>query len=332
MSVGAWNLLEYNSADVQGGAVFNDGGYVDATNTSFRFNAALDGNGGAIRSAGNGTLSIFRSEFLRNRAAIGYGGAISDIGTGQLWVTQSQFSQNYATHGGAIHAASLPWSATVVATIDAVTFDWNKATGYGGAIYYEPADGELTIVNSTFSQNSGDVGGALYNSRLNPFGIGRIEVASSTFYKNAALDGATIYNGRPLEINNSIVTDSNDLTVGDVDNACRPVEPITGTGNLIGIAPRLGSGGLVDVSCNSSATFSGGYVTSFDTSLGSHGGPEVGAFNAPMKTHALFAGSNAIDFAGATCLAPDGSPLSVDQQGDPRPQGAACDAGAVEQR
>jgi predicted outer membrane repeat protein len=315
-----------DSADNHGGAVFNDGGDVSATITSFRFNAALDGDGGAIRNTGNGTLSITRSEFFRNRAAISHGGAIADIGTGQFSVTQSQFSQNYAKNGGAIHAASLGLG-TVVTTIDSVTFDWNKANRNGGAIYYEPADGQLTIVNSTFSQNYGDVGGALYNSRLNPNGIGRIEVASSTFYKNAALDGATIYNGRPLEMNNSIVTDRNDLTVGDVDNACRAVEQITGTGNLIGIA----SGGLVDISCGSSGSLNSGYVTRFDTTLGSNGGPTVGAFVAPMRTHALFANSNAVDFPGATCLAPDGSSLLFDQRGEDRTQGAGCDVGAVEQ-
>ena len=196
LSMGAWSLLEYNSADVHGGAVFNDGGDVIVDLTSFRLNAALDGSGGAIRNIGNGTLFITKSEFFRNRAAIGRGGAIADIGTGQFSVRESQFSQNYATDGGAIHAASIPWSGTVFTTIDAVTFDWNKAHGNGGAIYYEPTDGELTMVNSTFSQNTADVGGALFNSRLNP-NLARIEVTNSTFYKNAALDGAAIYNGRP---------------------------------------------------------------------------------------------------------------------------------------
>ena len=321
LSAGAWSILEYNSAEVHGGAVFNDGGDVSANLISFRLNAALDGSGGAIRNTGNGTLSITRSEFFRNRAAIGQGGAIADIGTGEFSIKESQFSQNYATDGGAIHAAS-PGLGTVVTTIDSVTFDWNKANRNGGAIYYEPVDGQLTIVNSTFSQNSGDVGGALYNSRLNPNGIGRIEVTNSTFYKNAALDGATIYNGRPLTMNNSIVTDSNDLTVGDVDNACRAVELITGAGNLIGIA----SGGLVDISCDSGGSLSSGFVTGFDTTLGSNGGHDLGAFVAPMKTHALLPNSNAIDLPSATCL------VSFDQRGERRPPVAGCDAGAVEQR
>src|SRR5262249_44815109 len=116
----------------------------------------------------------------------------------------------------------------------------------------------------------------------------------------------------------------NDLTPGDVDYACRAVEPITGTGNLIGF------GGLVDPSCGSIGTFSSDYVKSFDTTLKDNGGHEGGAFSAIPKTHALPAGSNAIDLAGAFCLGPDGSPLSEDQRGDYRPKGAGCDAGAFE--
>jgi hypothetical protein len=48
-------------------------------------------------------------------------------------------------------------------------------------------------------------------------------------------------------------------------------------------------------------------------------------------THALFAGSPAIDHVpAADCSLSSGAPLTDDQRGQPRPQGAACDAGAFE--
>jgi predicted outer membrane repeat protein len=331
------SILDGNLAGVDGGAVFNAGGDVSATLASFIDNEAGDGSGGATRNTGNGTLSITQSEFLRNLAAIG-GGAISDIGTGQFSITHSQFIENSATRGGALHAFSVAGPATVVTAIDAVTFVGNSAGEIGGAIYYEPADGLLTIVNSTFSSNDADIGGAIYNSSLDPNRIGRVEIASATFFGNAALDGPAIYNGRPLVLNNSIVTNSDDLTAGDVDNACSNFDSITGSGNRIGIEAVA----LDDRSCNSSALFNAGYVTRFNATLQGNGGLALGANNAPTLTHALIAGSNAIDsIPSFSCLAPDGLPLSLDQRTAVRPReaglpsgdaSARCDIGAVEQR
>ena len=323
LSTGSLSVLQNNHADIDGGAVYNDGGDVSTTLASFMDNHAGDGSGGAIMNTGDGTLSITQSEFTRNHAAIRNGGAIADIGTGPFSVTKSQFLDNSATNGGAIHVASIPWSSTVVRAIDSVTFAGNSTVGHGGAIYYEPEDGQLTIVNSTLSRNSGDRGGAIYNSGLAPGSIGSVELVSTTFYGNAAREGAAIYNARSLEMNYSIITGSTDLN-GVRADSCSNVDSITGTGNLIGTAP------IDDPSCNSTGTVSAGQVTFFNTTLWTNGGPIVGAFNATIKTHALNPGSNAIDsIPSATCL------VSVDQRGVERPRKTGqpkCDAGAVEQR
>jgi hypothetical protein len=51
----------------------------------------------------------------------------------------------------------------------------------------------------------------------------------------------------------------------------------------------------------------------------------------PTETHALGAGSVAIDaIPEADCVDADGEALTTDQRGVTRPQGDACDVGAVE--
>ena len=51
----------------------------------------------------------------------------------------------------------------------------------------------------------------------------------------------------------------------------------------------------------------------------------------PTMTHALGPGSVAIDHIPAVdCVDADGAPLTTDQRGVTRPQGDACDVGAVE--
>jgi predicted outer membrane repeat protein len=336
LDVGLSSVFDFNIAG-GGGAVFNAGGDVTSTLASFISNTA-DGSGGAIKNTGDGTLTITQSDFISNSAADG--GAIADIGTGQVSVTHSHFSTNSAgSRGGAILALSAQGLSPVATALDAVTFAGNSAGSSGGAIHYEPADGQLTIVNSTFSRNvSSADGGAIVNST----GNGPIELASTTFFGNAAQRGAAIYNLRPLEMNNSIVTDSRDLNNALVD-ACANLGSITGTGNLIGTEAV----GLNDLSCNPSAIFSKGFATGVDPRLRDNVGLTLGAFGAPTLTHALFTpsgafpGSNAIDsIASTSCLAPDGSSLLFDQRNARRPRqaglptgaSARCDAGAVEQK
>ncbi len=51
-------------------------------------------------------------------------------------------------------------------------------------------------------------------------------------------------------------------------------------------------------------------------------------------THALLAGSNAIDGGDPDfgCIGPDALPFATDQRGAPRVVGARCDVGAFEYR
>ena len=208
------NLTITNApASASGGAVFNNHGILNVTNSTFSFNGHSSfgaGLGGAIYNIGtlNGTDSTFfangndpqrggsggaiyggginltRCTFLGNHSR--NGGAI--FGGGGV-ITDSSFSGNYAAYGGAISGSG--------GEIRSTHFDGNSATvnsnSIGGAIVNSA---QLSVVSSTFSNNgvggfSGSppnhAGGAVYNS-------GTLTVADSTFSNNGVGLGGAIYN------------------------------------------------------------------------------------------------------------------------------------------
>ncbi|MGE0679484.1 MAG: choice-of-anchor Q domain-containing protein [Candidatus Binatia bacterium] len=320
-----------NSATQEGGVLFNaptgmSPSLTTITGSDFTNNSAAL-FGGAV-SNDNGALSIGLSLFVNNSATNGGGGALKNSNSGSYSITQSIFEGNSAYLGGAI--ADQTTAATMILNrISASTFSDNTASNVGGALYYWDWNGRMMIVNSTFSRNTADgEGGAIYNGLS---GNSSMAITNATFFGNAAEDGATIYNETVLELNNSIITDSDDLTPGDPDAACSSVGvPLTGQGNLVGIESAI----LFDTSCITSTTanpaFNAGWVTGFDANLQDNGGP--------TDTHQLFTGSNAIDKLVGCSVDHDNDPatlevtLATDQRGYARPLGGGCDVGAVEQQ
>jgi CSLREA domain-containing protein len=167
--------------------------------------------------------------------------------------------------------------------------DGTLASGSGGAIINI---GTVMVLNSTFSGNSASLGGGAIDN------IGTLEVTNSTFSGNSsATNGGGISNG-----------DGDTATLSNTIMANSP-----SGGNCAGTITD-GGGNLEwpDASC--------GFATpSADPNLGplqDNGGP--------TQTHALLAGSAAID-AAVSC-----PPPTTDQRGVSRPQGSACDIGAYE--
>ena len=239
--------------------------------------------GGAIWNNG-GTLNIYNSVFSANRSR--RGGAIENTGT--LYITESTFISNMVGTdqvGGAIYNYNLTQSAL----IEKSTFS-NNSANYGGAIWNVGTGGDLTITNCTFSGNTaGNYGGALVNN-------GTAILTNNTFSENSALSGAGIYiaAGKDLSLKNTIIANS---TGDDCTNF--------GT-----ISPNLSN--LIETG-DCSPDYTG------DPSLGplaNNGGP--------TQTHALQSSSNAID-NGLTLRYP-----TTDQRGVSRPQGAGYDIGAYE--
>jgi hypothetical protein len=165
--------------------------------------------------------------------------------------------------------------------------------------------GDASIVNSTLSGNQslGWHGGAIFLTD------GNLTISSSTIANNIGPDWApsTIFVGSfssavpSLTLTNTIIT-------GNQWYAC---DHWTGTVTLISGGHNL----IQDDTCNPVASDLIG-VDALLGSLADNGGP--------TQTHALLAGSPAID-AGDDSVCP-----ATDQRGVARPQGGACDIGAYE--
>ena len=87
--------------------------------------------------------------------------------------------------------------------------------------------------------------------------------------------------------------------------------------NLVGVGTGCPSGGPSDQTVDPTDVF-----TTVLGPLQNNGGS--------TETHALLLGSPAIDTGDVACTDIDGEPLTTDQRGALRPQGAACDIGAYE--
>ena len=149
--------------------------------------------------------------------------------------------------------------------------------------------------NSTFSGNSADAGGGIYNYSS------AATVSNSTFSGNSGYgEGGGIATYGALTLKNTIVANN------------RP------GGNCFGtIIDGVGNLSYPDTTCP-----------------GINGDPRLGPLRnngGPTETMALGRGSAAIDAANdAICEAPPVN--NLDQRGIVRPQGSHCDIGAVEQQ
>ncbi|MDH3744098.1 MAG: hypothetical protein OES47_03235 [Acidobacteriota bacterium] len=279
----------------KGGGLFNRGALALIYST-VSDNGTNDNNaeGGGIHNAG-GTVALTHTTVSGNFAFGIYaeGGGIHNA-SGALRATNSTLSNNTASgteygYGGGIYNGF----GTVV--LKNTTLSGNRAgvntIGYGGGIYN--ATGTVTLTNTTLSENHAGVndsglGGGAYNR------AGEVTVANSTLYSNTSGLGyaEALYNGSgTMTLTRSIVTSS---LYGLGDNC---------DGGITDGGHNFGS----DDSCPRVTTSGLGIV------LIDHGGP--------VMTHALYAGSNAVD-QDPSCE------LLTDARGAPRD--GNCDSGAFE--
>ena len=289
-----------------GGAI-KSFGIVVVTNSVFDHNASLEGYGGAIDSVQKTSLVVVsNSTFYDNTSKIG-GGAIASNGFVQIdqstFTSNSTESQNASSGGGAIEN-------TGPMTITASTFNANQA-GKGGAVYNE--GGTVLIINSTFSSNTVNVapwtGGAVHN-QLSTDGLntpGAVALIASTLSGNTATSGT----GGNLNNNSG--------------NTLRVKLSIVAAGN-----PNNCAGTIVSQGNNLESANTCGFASTDDLI---NTNPLLGPLtnnNGLTWTHALLAGSAAIDHVISGCTDQQGNPLAVDQRGVTRPQGLHCDIGAFE--
>ena len=253
-NVGTMNVsgtFNGNSANNQGGAIWNSGdltiadGSVFSENTSGTYGGAIATRIGA--SADNSSLTLSNSLFSKNHADV-YGGALYN--TVKTTVADgTSFTDNTAGFGGAIwNEGELNFTNTAQ-----ITFGKNISTGAGGAIYNKGTIDKLTHV--LFQYNEAAQGGAINNSNLvgeNQGGyIG--EIAHATFANNDAgnSQGGAIRNQGKIGAINEVLFSANTSGNGGAFNNGTwgsVVESMTGVDFVSNTAiaeDGLGQGGAI---------------------------------------------------------------------------------------
>ena len=331
-----------NLANDDGGGVYARRGGIQVYDSIVSANL-VDGSGGALGSTGD--ILVVRSHMDGNTTD-GDGGAIYTDEDGDVTVVDSTVSGSTADGpGGAIF--TLDGDVTIVNS----TLSGNRADDRGGAISGEAA---VTIVNSTISRNVAvaHVGGGVWSR-------GDMLVANSTVSDNyAEAKGGGLHAAGVLTLVNSTVADN----VASVAPNIGVGERLEASGSVIGPAKVgiiNGHAQPTESSCDTPVSISHGYnivtegscrltaptdLVGVDSGLG-----PLRGYGGPAETRLPDAGSPALDHvpAGACLELPLprslegeqhlaglvddlGALLRTDQRGVPRPQGPACDAGAVE--
>jgi hypothetical protein len=272
--------------------------------------------GGGIYNAG--TLTLSNSTISGNSANIGktadysdgYGGGIANAGT--LTVSNSTISGNSANAGD---------------------LSYNN-DGYGGGIANTST---VTLINSTISGNSASIGSlsnqlsvygggisnagtlALTNTTIstNSVGVGALSSGAVVIFGGGIANGVSVYGG--VISNPGTLTAKNNIVANNPSG-----------GNCGGTITSQGYNLSDDASCGASFTQTGD-LNSTAAGLDPSG---LKANGGPTHTIALLPGSPAVDAVPMSpidyCTDINGNPVTIDQTGTTRPQGSACDIGAVE--
>jgi hypothetical protein len=189
-------------------------------------------------------------------------------------------------------------------TLDQSTVANNTASGSGGGVYSE---GSFGITSSTLSENSAGTGG----------GLSIAAPASGTLLNATVTQNGASTSGGGIAGSSGAATYKNTIVAGNLAPAgpdCSGAAPASGGFNLVGSGTGCPTGGTDLTTAN--------VANELDTTLAENGGP--------TRTHALIAGSQAID-AGTNSGCP-----ATDQRLENRPVdgdgnvSAICDIGSYE--
>ena len=165
---------------VFGGALYNtEGGEMNLDNVQFGNNVATDTISGITVTGG------------------GLGGAIYNAG-GIVNLFGGKFRDNQAVSGGAIYHTNSNNNSNALLNIDSsgfaggISFEANKASQFGGAIYNDDLVGVLNLATIVFNANeAGGAGGAIWNA-------GTVTLTNASFAANrnttGTVGGGAIFN------------------------------------------------------------------------------------------------------------------------------------------
>ncbi len=277
----------------------------------------VSASGGNIREQSGNDLTI--QDSIVSNGSASYGGAVFGD-TGALTIARSELVGNsvigaigvggYSGIAGAIYKGGGSLVLSDSSVID------NHADFNAAAIVYFTAGLDLTVTNSTISNNTAE-------SRIVLLEAQQSQNFAATFNHVTIANNTTVSlggGGAGLSLNLIApaimpVTVTGSLFVHNLTGATSSNCAFSGTGS-----PVITSGGnnLSDDATCTSFTNSGDLNNNQLTTLGA-----LANNGGPTRTLALGTGSSAIDAAGA-CQ------LTTDQRGVSRPKGAACDIGAFE--
>lgn len=327
-----------NRIGLAGGAAIFNGGSMKITDSLFDKNA---GDSGTVFNSGE--LIMDAVTFTRND--MGSRGTIESY-QGFLEITRSAFIDNQAGQSGAIYLGT-----DMQATISNSIFVDNTGNQSGGAIMVDSAN--LVLRGTTIRGNQSYKGGGIYNDG------GVVEIYESTISGNTGqAGGGAIYNNGELIIENSTISGNEGSPGGGImqESGYATFDFVTISGNRYSGVSALA--GTLDfrssILAGNTAVINPDCSVDYNVAIESRSGNVVGIANGcawpldvgdmvgfnyepvdaklgpladnggPTFTHALLAGSPAIDLAGTI-----GCP-STDQRGVDRPLGASCDSGSYE--
>jgi hypothetical protein len=317
------------NAASDGGGIFNMG-TANLTGSTFSHNTAfivrgLGTHGGGLSISPNGSAELdnctIRNNGENGRLGLAGGGLYVE---GTALIKDSVLTSNVAQLGGGLYSKG---GFVTLQTSTVSGHDMQQGAGL------ENFGGVMILESSTVSGNtaSGVGGGILSHGDLQGVPPGTLILVNSTVSGNAAGNsGGGIGNHRSqlILISSTVAQNQGGRDILNSDPSSRSVNSII-QGKCTGQERLLSDGGNVE-SPGNTCGFAGEadqvMVTPEQLALeplSDNGGPTL--------THALGVGSVAIDRAPQEeCLDLYQMPLLTDQRGAERPQGPACDSGAIE--
>ena len=327
------SVFSSNDARYSGGAIFNSGGALTISDSEISGNSGTFAGGGLYSAGGSASLmGVTVNGNTLGNIANRLGGGIYGSDT-EMLITSSTISGNTAYAGGGILLIGGGASS-----ISQTRIQSNTATN-GGGLY----NGQnLSIADSTFSGNSATEGGGLLSSTT--LSSETTAISNSTFSGNTASYGGGIlnYNGKTIIRHSTITANSSPSVQGggvasypDADTQTQVYSTII-AGNSGGDVASgfIGPNSFLSLGYN---LVGGGLGFGIFAATGDQVGvaPLLGPLTdngGPTLTHALLAGSPAIN-AGEPGLTPGTGTVPVyDQRGNPyvRIIGGRTDVGALE--
>lgn len=226
-----------NRADYYGGAIDSQQ-YCQLEVQSSMFSNNTAQEGGAIYCFEHGSTLVNTSSFFFNVAPSGSGGAIYNdqyktVELEPVRVTGCNFAGNTAWNGGSI------FTMYGAITVSASSFTGN--TGLDGAAVYNNGFSRTNVSDCNFTFNTANSAGsgAIYNSQ------GAVELTRCAFSHNSGLWGGALYNteyGIVRIENSSFTANSVDLNGGALFNAYNSTMFIRNSNFTTNAAERSGGG------------------------------------------------------------------------------------------